>query len=73
MKTTANPNFTQRVRQIIADAYDARDIGEWQALLNWYNEAPNEIPHDSFADILNTRVIEAMAEIYNEIEKEIRV
>ena len=73
MKTTANPNFTQRVRQIIADAYGARDIGEWQALLNWYNEAPNEIAHDSFADILNTRAIEAMAEIYNEIEKEIRV
>ena len=73
MKTTANPNFTQVVRQIIADAYGARDIGEWQALLNWYNEAPNEIAHDSFADILNTRVIEAMAEIYNEIEKEIRV
>ena len=71
METTTN--FTEMVRNIIADAYDAQNIGEWQALFNWYDETNNDkAPHDTFADILNTRVIEAMTKIYKEIEKEIR-
>ena len=66
-------NFTKMVRNIIADAYDAQNIGEWQALFNWYDETNSDkAPHDTFADILNTRVIEAMTKIYKEIEKEIR-
>lgn len=73
MKTTLNPNFIQSVRQIIADAYDANNIGEWEALFNWYDETKNnKVAHDTFADILTTRVVEAMTEIYKEIEKEIR-
>ena len=71
METTTN--FTEMVRNIIADAYDAQNIGEWQALFNWYDETNRDkAPHDTFADILNTRVIEAMTKIYKEIEKEIR-
>ena len=71
MKTTTH--FTEIVKGIIADAYDARNIGEWHALFNWYDETNSDkVAHDTFADILNTRVIEAMTEIYKEIEKEIR-
>jgi hypothetical protein len=71
METTTN--FTEMVRGIIADAYDAQNIGEWQALFNWYDETNSDkAPHDTFADILNTRVIEAMTKIYKEIEKETR-
>ena len=70
MKTTAY--FTEMVKGIIADAYDARNIGEWHALFNWYDETKSDkVAHDTFADILSTNLVEAMAEIYNEIEKEI--
>ena len=71
MKTTTH--FREIVKGIIADAYDALNIVEWHALSNWYDETNSDkVAHDTFADILNTRVIEAMAEIYKEIEKEIR-
>ena len=33
MKTTTH--FTEIIKGIIADAYDARNIGEWHALFNW--------------------------------------
>lgn len=76
METTTN--FTEVIKQLIADEYDARNIGEWQALINWFSEVQEAQNvgiglkgHYSVAEI-KSLIVEAMTEIYKEIEKEIR-
>ena len=75
METTTN--FTEVIKQLIADEYDARNIGEWQALFNWYDEVREARNvgigiknHYTVADI-HSLVIEAMKEIFEELETEI--
>jgi hypothetical protein len=75
METTTN--FTEVIKQLIADEYDARNIGEWQALFNWYDEVREAQNvgiglkgHHTVADI-KSLVIGAMTEIFEELETEI--
>lgn len=75
METTTN--FTEVIKQLIADEYDARNIGEWQALFNWYDEVREAQNvgiglkgHYTVADI-KSLVIGAMTEIFKELETEI--
>ena len=75
MKTTTN--FTEVIKQLIGDEYDARNIGEWQALFNWYDEVREAQNvgiglggHYTVAEI-KSLVIEAMTEIFEELETEI--
>jgi len=52
MKTTTH--FTEMVKGIIADAYDARNIGEWHALFNWYDETKSDkVAHDSEGQLVD--------------------
>lgn len=75
METTTN--FTEVIKQLIADEYDARNIGEWQALFNWYDEVREAQNvgiglkgHYTVADI-KSLVVLAMTEIFEELETEI--
>jgi hypothetical protein len=75
METTTN--FTEVIKQLIADEYDARNIGEWQALFNWYDEVREAQNvgigiknHGTVADI-HSLVIGAMKKIFEELETEI--
>lgn len=76
METTTN--FTEVIKQLIADEYDARNIGEWQALINWFSEVQEAKNvgiglkgHYSVAEI-KSLIVEAMTEVYEMVEKEIR-
>lgn len=76
METTTN--FTEVIKQLIADEYDARNIGEWQALINWFSEVQEAKNvgigirnHYSVADI-KSLVVDALTEIYETVETEIR-
>jgi hypothetical protein len=76
MNTTTN--FTEVIKQLIADEYDANNIGEWQALINWFSEVQEAENvgiglrnHYSVAEI-KSLIVGAMTEIYEMVEKEIR-
>jgi hypothetical protein len=75
METTTN--FTEVIKQLIADEYDARNIGEWQALFNWYDEVREAqnggigIRNHYIVDDVKSLVIKAMKEIFEELETEV--
>jgi hypothetical protein len=63
------------VRDIIAVEYGADEIGDWNALTNWYSEVERDADdvsferHYSVAEITKI-VIDAMRQVHADIERE---
>lgn len=63
------------VRDIIAAQYGGDEIGDWEALTNWYAEVTRDDDvvsfkqHYSIGEVTNL-VVAAMRQVYNDIERE---
>jgi hypothetical protein len=63
------------VRDIIADEYNADEIGDWEALTNWYSEMNRDLGDIAFAEHYSVAevmaiVVSAMEQIHTDIERE---
>ncbi len=63
------------VRDIIAVEYGGDEIGDWEALTNWYSEVESDADdvsferHHSVAEIVEI-VVSAMRQVHADIERE---
>lgn len=63
------------VRDIIAVEYNSDEIGDWEALTNWYSEMNRDLDdvafaeHYSVAEIVQV-IVSAMQQVHTDIERE---
>ena len=73
METTTD--ITNMVRDIIAQVYGADELGEWEAIANWYGEVSDDecdlSEHHSKAEVMEI-IVTAMNKVYAQVEREIK-
>jgi hypothetical protein len=63
------------VRDIIAVQYGGDEIGDWEALTNWWSEVSRDEDDCDFADHYSVKevmevIVNAMRQVYSDIERE---
>lgn len=75
MKITTD--ITDMVRDLIAQEYGAEEVGEWEAIANWYSEVRRDKDECELKDHYSTAeikeiIVMAMSKIYAQVEREIK-